>query len=63
MAAVSSPGATPVSVLVPSASAAHTSARLATLFEPGTTTSAASGSAAVRTRHTYGAGAVRSGAS
>ena len=48
IATVSSPGGTFATSLGPSASAAHTSARLAMLFEPGTVTTASSGRQAVR---------------
>ena len=52
IATVSSPGGTPVSSLSPSASAAQISARLAMLFDPGTSTTASSGPVAVSTRRT-----------
>jgi hypothetical protein len=50
MAAVSSPSGTFASSLVPGASAAHTSARLAIDFEPGTATTASTGPSSRRTR-------------
>ena len=50
IAAVSSPGATPVISLSPSASAAQINARLAMLFDGGTATSAITGPSARRTR-------------
>ena len=52
IARVSSPRGTPVSSLSPSARAAQISARLAMLFEPGTSTTASSGPVAVPTRRT-----------
>ena len=50
IASVSSPSGTSVSTLWPSASAAQTSARLAMLFEPGTSTTASSGAPSGATR-------------
>ena len=59
IAAVSSPPGTPARWLSPSARAAQTRARLAMLFEPGTSTTASSGRVALARRRTSVTGQLR----